>query len=94
MKCFDPTNTQSGSASVIIGARLLSTVNVGSLKKNSNPFVQCLRSKKIGIKASCGRSKNKVLLFGLLGFHPDNKTPRQSDDPTPCSAPSNFSRPR
>ena len=77
MKCFDPTNTRSGSTSVIIGMHLFSTTDVGLMKKNSSPFMQYLKSKKISIKTSCGGSKNESLLFGLLGFHPD-KTHRTS----------------
>ena len=56
-----------------IGILLFSTTSVDLMKKNSNPFMQYLKSKKISIKTSCGGSKNEVLLFGLLGFLP-NKT--------------------
>jgi hypothetical protein len=77
MKCFEPTNNRGGGSAVLIGIHLFSTVSVGLMKKNNHAFMQYLKTKKIGIKTSCGGSKNEVLLFGLLGFNPD-KTHRES----------------
>ena len=77
MKCFDPSTNKGGNKSVTIGIHLFSSVSVGLMKKNNNSFLQYLSTKKISLGASCGGSKNEVLLFGLLGFNPD-KTHRVS----------------
>jgi hypothetical protein len=71
MKCFDPTHNRVGGSSAVIGIHLFSTVSIGLMKKNNTSFMQCLKSKKIGIKTSCGGSKTEVLVCGLLGFNPD-----------------------
>jgi hypothetical protein len=71
MKCFDPTHNRVGGSSAVIGIHLFSAVSVGLMKKNNTSLMQHLKSKKIGIKTSCGGSKTEVLVCGLLGFNPD-----------------------
>jgi hypothetical protein len=71
MKCFDATHNRVGGSLAVIGIHLFSAVSIGSMKKNNTSFMQCLESKKMGIKTSCGGSKTEVLVCGLLGFNPD-----------------------
>jgi hypothetical protein len=63
MKCFDPTHNRLGGSSAVIGIHPFSTVSIGLMKKNNTSFMQHLKSKKIGIKTSCGGSKTEVLVF-------------------------------
>jgi hypothetical protein len=71
MKCFDLTHNRVRSLLAVIGIHLFSAVSIGLMKKNNISFMQHLKSKKIGIKTSCGGSKTEVLVYGLLGFNPD-----------------------
>jgi hypothetical protein len=41
------------------------------IKKANQLFVQYLGSKKIGLKTSCGGSKEETTIFALLGFNLD-----------------------
>jgi hypothetical protein len=71
MKCFDPTTTRGSQTSVVIGMHLFSQTSIGLMKKNHTSFMQYLKSKRIGIKESCGGSKNESTVCGLLSFNPD-----------------------
>jgi hypothetical protein len=71
IKCFDPTTVRGGNGAVLIGFHIVSETTIEMIKKSNQSFVQYLQTKKIGLKTSCGGSKNESTLFALLGFNPD-----------------------
>jgi hypothetical protein len=65
------------AAPMLIGFHLFSAQTIKKIKYINQPFVQYLQSKKIGLKTSCGGSKDETTIFAFLGFNPD-KTHRDS----------------
>jgi hypothetical protein len=77
LKCFNPTKSRRGGGAMLIAFTLHATDTIESIKYKNPSFLQCLQSKKIGLKTSCAGSKEETTLFALFGFNPD-KTHRDS----------------